>query len=199
MTEARKSWRNLIPSAKYGAHRTGSGLSGTFVSPALAKLAGAADALARRSASIWRPGTSGWRHSFPTRCTCAAKQRHRRQPLRPEVSVCLDCLSGLLEAELAAYPGRVVAFEPDGETFTQYFFVGRGRFRGRGPASRSGCRDRKARRHVQRPVQRLRRRRPRGCGSPGAKFPASIRPTESRKLPALCIARNMAPQNCARL
>ncbi len=52
------------------------------------------------------------------------KAAHRRQPLRPEVSVCLDCLSGLLEAELAAYPGRVVAFEPDGETFTQYFFVG---------------------------------------------------------------------------
>ena len=30
----------------------------------------------------------------------------------------------MLEPELAAHAGRVVAFEPDGETFTQYFFVG---------------------------------------------------------------------------
>ena len=42
--------------------------------------------------------------------------------------VCLACLAELLQPELAAYPGRVVAFEPDGETFTQYFFVGRDDF-----------------------------------------------------------------------
>ena len=42
---------------------------------------------------------------------------------RPEVSLCLACLTRLLAAELEAYSGRVVAFEPDGETFTQYFFV----------------------------------------------------------------------------
>ena len=56
------------------------------------------------------------------------KPAPRRQPARPEISVCLDCLSGLLDAELAAYQGRIVAFEPDGETFTQYFFVGRDDF-----------------------------------------------------------------------
>jgi hypothetical protein len=56
------------------------------------------------------------------------KARPRRQPSRPGVSVCLDCLSGLLEPELAGYPGRIVAFEPDGETFTQYFFVARDDF-----------------------------------------------------------------------
>lgn len=49
----------------------------------------------------------------------------RRSPSRPEVSLCLDCLAGLLEPEIAAHSGRVVAFEPDGEIFTQYFFVGR--------------------------------------------------------------------------
>jgi hypothetical protein len=53
------------------------------------------------------------------------KAKARRDPARPEVSVCFDCLSGLLEPELAAYSGRVVAFEPDGENFTQFFFVGR--------------------------------------------------------------------------
>jgi hypothetical protein len=56
------------------------------------------------------------------------KPAPRRQPSRPEVSVCLDCLSGLLEAELGTYAGRVVAFEPDGKTFTQYFFVARDDF-----------------------------------------------------------------------
>jgi len=53
------------------------------------------------------------------------KARLRRNPARPEVSVCFDCLAGLLERELAACPSRVVAFEPDGENFTQYFFLGR--------------------------------------------------------------------------
>ena len=56
------------------------------------------------------------------------KAAPRRSPLRPEVSVCLACLAGLLQPELAAYPGRVVGFEPDGESFTQYFFVGRDDF-----------------------------------------------------------------------
>ena len=50
----------------------------------------------------------------------AAPQRER---LRPEVSLCRACLVGLLETELAGYPGRVVAFEPDAESFSQYFFV----------------------------------------------------------------------------
>ena len=52
------------------------------------------------------------------------KARPRRTPSRPEVSVCFDCLTGLLEPELAANPARVVAFEPDGESFTQYFYLG---------------------------------------------------------------------------
>jgi hypothetical protein len=52
----------------------------------------------------------------------------RRDQVRPEVSICLDCLTGLLEPELAAFPGHVVAFEPDGESFTQYFFVERDDF-----------------------------------------------------------------------
>src|SRR5271169_5178852 len=56
------------------------------------------------------------------------KARLRRDPARPEVSVCFDCLAGLLEPELAACPSRVVAFEPDGENFTQYFFLGRDDF-----------------------------------------------------------------------
>jgi hypothetical protein len=53
------------------------------------------------------------------------KPRLRREPARPEVSVCFDCLAGLLEPELAVSSSRVVAFEPDGESFTQYFFLGR--------------------------------------------------------------------------
>jgi hypothetical protein len=53
------------------------------------------------------------------------KPRVRREPARPEVSVCYDCLASLLLPELASCTSRVMAFEPDGETFTQYFFVGR--------------------------------------------------------------------------
>lgn len=51
------------------------------------------------------------------------KKAARREPVRPEVSLCLECLTGTVRSELAAYEGRVVAFEPDPETFTQYFFV----------------------------------------------------------------------------
>ncbi len=47
----------------------------------------------------------------------------RRASPRPEVSLCRACLLGVLAAELAAYDGRVVAFEPDAENFTQYFFI----------------------------------------------------------------------------
>ncbi len=47
----------------------------------------------------------------------------RRELVRPEVSLCRECLLGFLEEELAAYRGRVIAFEPDAESFSQYFFV----------------------------------------------------------------------------
>jgi hypothetical protein len=51
-----------------------------------------------------------------------------RRPARPEVSLCRACLLGELETELSGYEGRVVAFEPDGAAFTQYFFVGADEF-----------------------------------------------------------------------
>lgn len=51
------------------------------------------------------------------------KAAKRRWPVRPEVSLCRACLLEILAEELAAFPGRVVAFEPDAESFTQYFFV----------------------------------------------------------------------------
>jgi hypothetical protein len=70
-----------------------------------------------------------WMATFiPDTLYLRGKPRPRRTPARPEVSVCFDCLAGLLEPELAASPSRVVAFEPDGENFTQYFFLGRDDF-----------------------------------------------------------------------
>jgi hypothetical protein len=51
------------------------------------------------------------------------KAARHREPRRPEVSLCRACLVGALEADLAAFSGRVVAFEPDAESFTQYFFL----------------------------------------------------------------------------
>src|ERR1700682_3314085 len=55
-------------------------------------------------------------------CAADALARGMRPPRKWE---CLDGRGTLLEPELAAHSGRVVAFEPDGESFTQYFFVGR--------------------------------------------------------------------------
>src|SRR5215472_11804808 len=70
-----------------------------------------------------------WMATFiPDTLYLRGKAKARRDPVRPEISVCFDCLSGLLEPELAAYSGCVVAFEPDGESFTQFFFVGRDDF-----------------------------------------------------------------------
>ena len=51
------------------------------------------------------------------------KSVKRREPVRPEVSLCRDCLLGIAASELQAYRGRVVAFEPEAATFSQYFFV----------------------------------------------------------------------------
>jgi hypothetical protein len=47
-----------------------------------------------------------------------------REPARPEVSLCRECLIDTVASEFAAYAGKVVAFEPDAEAFTQYFFLG---------------------------------------------------------------------------
>jgi hypothetical protein len=67
-----------------------------------------------------------WMATFiPDTLYLRGKAAPRRNPVRPEVSLCLDCLGALLEPELAAYRGRIIAFEPDGESFTQYFFVAR--------------------------------------------------------------------------
>ncbi len=60
------------------------------------------------------------------------KAQPLRDPLRPEVSLCLECLVGQLKPELVSYSGKVVAFEPDGENFTQYFFIGRDDFEAAG-------------------------------------------------------------------
>lgn len=51
------------------------------------------------------------------------KSAKRREPARPEVSLCRDCLLGIADGEMQSFHGRVVAFEPDAEIFTQYFFV----------------------------------------------------------------------------
>jgi len=60
------------------------------------------------------------------------KAQARAESARPEVSLCRQCLAGVLEAELAAYPGRVVAFEPDAGNVSQYFFLALPDFRAAG-------------------------------------------------------------------
>lgn len=66
------------------------------------------------------------------------KSAPQRENPRPEVSLCRACLFSVIEPELAAYRGRVVAFEPDAESFTQYFFIERGEFEAAGLISEVG-------------------------------------------------------------
>jgi hypothetical protein len=47
----------------------------------------------------------------------------QQQRVAPDVSLCRDCLLRILEPALAAYDGNIVAFEPDPDAVTQYFFV----------------------------------------------------------------------------
>jgi len=63
------------------------------------------------------------------------KRAIRREPTRPEVALCRRCLAGILQEELAQYSGYVVAFEPDPEVFTQYFFVAKPDFEAAGLAA----------------------------------------------------------------
>ena len=140
-----------------------------------------------------------WMATFiPDTLYLRGKARPRREPARPEVSVCFDCLAGLLEPELAACPSRVVAFEPDGETFHAIFFPGQGGFRRCGPAFRSGRRDPDAPRRTGRRVQRLRQ-----AGNLAVDFAAgSFQPrpdgANSKPRPGRFFAPSTEPRNCAR-
>ena len=60
------------------------------------------------------------------------KRAPRRDPARPEVTLCRACLRDMFTSEIAEYPGRVIAFEPDPEILTQYFFVAEADFEAAG-------------------------------------------------------------------
>jgi hypothetical protein len=51
------------------------------------------------------------------------KRRKRRDPVRPEITLCRECLTQTATPDLVQYEGRAVAFEPDPALLTQYFFV----------------------------------------------------------------------------
>ncbi|MGH9774703.1 MAG: hypothetical protein ACRD50_07125 [Candidatus Acidiferrales bacterium] len=76
---------------------------------------------------------AAWMATFiPDTLYLRGKSRAQREAVRPEVSLCRECLLGLLREELAQFSGRVVAFEPDAESFSQYFFVAREDFEAAG-------------------------------------------------------------------
>ncbi len=52
------------------------------------------------------------------------KRVTQREPTRPEIALCKSCLIGAVSPELRQHAGRIIAFEPDPEIFTQYFYVG---------------------------------------------------------------------------
>ena len=51
------------------------------------------------------------------------KAAKRREPARPEVSLCRDCFLDIFRREFETFAGRGIAFEPDASAFSQYFFV----------------------------------------------------------------------------
>jgi len=60
------------------------------------------------------------------------KRAQQRDPIRPEITLCRECLTSAIGEELESFAGRVVAFEPDADLFTQYFFVARPDFEAAG-------------------------------------------------------------------
>lgn len=60
------------------------------------------------------------------------KKSIKRDPARPELTMCLSCLSDTAGENLGRHDGRVIAFEPDPELFSQYFFVAPEDFEGVG-------------------------------------------------------------------
>lgn len=67
---------------------------------------------------------SAWMATFlPDNLFLQGKNVKLREPRRPEVSLCRECFAKVFEKEASAYEGRVVAFEPNPEDVTQYFFV----------------------------------------------------------------------------
>lgn len=67
---------------------------------------------------------SPWMATFlPDNLFLQGKNVKLREPRRPEVSLCRECFAKVFVKEASAYAGRVVAFEPDPEDVTQYFFV----------------------------------------------------------------------------
>lgn len=60
---------------------------------------------------------------LPDNLYLRGKNVNLREPRRTDVSLCRECFTKVFEKELTAFGGRVVAFEPDGASVTQYFFV----------------------------------------------------------------------------
>lgn len=60
------------------------------------------------------------------------KRAQRSEIVRPEITLCRECLESAVATELESFDGRVVGFEPDAALFTQYFFVGQPDFESAG-------------------------------------------------------------------
>jgi hypothetical protein len=67
---------------------------------------------------------SSWMATFlPDNLFLQGKSVKLRDPRRPEISLCRECFAKVFESEASLYTGRVLAFEPDPHSVTQYFFV----------------------------------------------------------------------------
>jgi hypothetical protein len=73
---------------------------------------------------VHRPAKTGWMATLlPDIIFFVGQSEARHEPLRPEILLCRECLMEVATSDLAAFRGRIVAFEPE-PSVTQYFFVG---------------------------------------------------------------------------
>ena len=149
-----------------------------------------------------------WMATFiPDTLYLSGKAAALRKPARPEICVCRTCLLSALEAELSSYSGRVVAFEPDGDSFSQYFFVAQTDFAAAGvepttaaaisrrieqPWGNASAAPRPEK--TPEPTAAL----PTGCGFRAPRSTASTKPAGSAWPAANPSAQNTARRNCAK-
>lgn len=70
-----------------------------------------------------QPGATWSARLLPDTLYLRGKRSPTQEIIRPEVALCRDCLVETLGRELPGYSGNLVAFEPDREAFSQYFFL----------------------------------------------------------------------------
>ena len=122
------------------------------------------------------------------------KRAPRRDPVRPEISLCRECLLDTIHGELEEFDGRVVAFEPNPELFTQYFFVATPDFEAAGVAPETASAIEQRLTQTGETCANARGQRP-GCGCRGKRWLVLMKQIRYAENSANGFALRMAREN----